>query len=130
MQSVSFKRHRLPPDVIRLAGWLYFRFTRSVRDVEEMLAQRGIDASYATVCCWSLKFGRAFARNLRRSRPKPTGRWHLDELVVKIRGERLWLWRAVDDGSANNSGPSLNVQHNDLSLHTPPSATTSTFKDT
>ena len=97
MQPVSFKRHRFPPDAIRLAVWLYFRFTLSFREVEEMLAQRGIEASYETVRCWALKFGQAFARNLRRSRPKPTGRWHLGEMVVKIRGERMWLWRAVDD---------------------------------
>ena len=97
MQPVPFQRHRFPPDVIRLAVWLYFRFTLSFRDVEEMLAQRGIEASYETVRCWALKFGQAFARNLRRSRPKPTGRWHLGEMVVKIRGERMWLWRAVDD---------------------------------
>ena len=97
MQAVSFKRHRYPPDVIRQAVWLYFRFTLSFRDVEEMLAQRGIEASYETVRCWNLKFGREFARNLRRSRPKPTGRWHLDEMVVKICGKRMWLWRAVDD---------------------------------
>jgi transposase-like protein len=77
--------------------WLYFRFTLSFREVEEMLAQRGIEASYETVRCWALKFGQAFARNLRRSRPKPTGRWHVGEMVVKIRGERMWLWRAVDD---------------------------------
>ena len=57
MQPVSFKRHRFPPDVIRLAVWLYFRFTLSFRDVEEMLAQRGIEASYETVRCWTLKFG-------------------------------------------------------------------------
>ena len=61
------------------------------------MAQRGIESSSETVRCWTLKFGQAFARNLRRSRPKPTGRWHLDEMVVKIRGERMWLWRAVDD---------------------------------
>ncbi len=97
MQPVPFQRHRFPPDVIRLAVWLYFRFTLSFREVEEMLAQRGIEASYETVRCWALKFGQAFARNLRRSRPKPTGRWHLGEMVVKIRGERMWLWRAVDD---------------------------------
>ena len=97
MQPVSFKRHRFPPDVIRLAVWLYFRFTLSFRDVEEMLAQRGIDASYETVRSWTLKFGRLFAQNLRRSRSKPTGRWHLDEMVVKIGGKRMWLWRAVDD---------------------------------
>src|SRR5450631_52177 len=97
MQSVSFKRRRFPPDIIRQAVWLYFRFTLSFRDVEEMLAQRGIDVSNETVRCWSLKFGRLFAQNLRRSRPKPTGRWHLDEVVVKIGGKRMWLWRAVDD---------------------------------
>ena len=97
MQPVSFKRHRFPADVIRHAVGLYFRFTLSLRDVEEMMAQRGIDASYETVRCWTLKFGQAFAQNLRRSRPKPTGRWHLDEMVVKIGGKRMWLWRAVDD---------------------------------
>ena len=53
MQAVSFRRHRFPPDVIRQAVWLYFRFTLSLRDVEEMLAERGIDASYETVRCWS-----------------------------------------------------------------------------
>ena len=97
MQAVSFKRHRFPPDVIRQALWLYFRFTLSFRDVEEMLAERGIEVSYETIRCWNLKFGREFARNLRRSGPKPTGRWHLDEMVVKICGRRMWLWRAVDD---------------------------------
>ena len=97
MHALSFKRHRYPPDVIRLGVWLFFRFTLSLRDVEEMLAQRGIEASYETIRCWALKFGRDFARNLRRARPKPTGRWHLDEMVVKIAGKRMWLWRAVDD---------------------------------
>ena len=97
MQAVSFKRHRFPPDVIRQAVWLYFRFTLSVRDMEEMLAERGIETNYETIRCWTLKFGRFFAQNLRRSRPKPTGRWHLDEMVVKISGKRMWLWRAVDD---------------------------------
>ena len=74
MQPVPFQRHRFPPDVIRLAVWLCFGFTLSFRDVEEMLAQRGIEASYETVRCWALKFGQAFARNLRRSRPKPVNR--------------------------------------------------------
>ena len=97
MQTVSFKRHRFPPDVIRRDLWLYYRFTLSLRDVEEMLAQRSIEVSYETIRCWNLKFGREFARNLRRSRPKPTSRWHLDEMVVKIAGRRMWLWRAVDD---------------------------------
>ena len=91
MQAVSFKRHRFPPDVIRQALWLYFRFTLSFRDVEEMLAQCGIEISYETIRCWNLKFGHKFARNLRRSRFKPTGRRHLDEMVVKISGRRMWL---------------------------------------
>ena len=97
MQPVSFKRHKFPPDVVRLSVWLYFRFTLSFQDVEEMLAERGVDASDETVRCWSLKFGRLFARNLRQSRPQPTGRWHLEEILVKIRCKRTWLWRAVDD---------------------------------
>ena len=86
LRTISYKRHRFPPDVIRHAVWLYFRFTLSFRDVEELLAQRGIEVSYETVRCWTLKFGRLFAHNLRGSRPKPTGRWHLDEMVVKIVG--------------------------------------------
>jgi transposase-like protein len=96
MQSISFDRHRFPPVVIRQAVWLYFRFTLSFRDIEEMLAERGIDVSYETVRCWTLKFGQLFARNLRRSRPC-SGRWNLDEMVVRIRGRHMYLWRAVDD---------------------------------
>jgi putative transposase len=70
--------------VIRHAVWLYFRFTLSFQDVEELLAQRGIEVSYETVRCSTLKFSRLFAHNLRRTRPRPTGRWHRDEMVVKI----------------------------------------------
>ena len=97
MRPISFKRHRFPPDVIRYAVWLYFRFTLSVRDVEELLAQRGIEVSREAVRCWVIKFGPLIAANLRRRRLPPTGRWHLDEMVVKIGGKRMYLWRAVDD---------------------------------
>ena len=97
MNPISFKRHRFPPDVIRYAVWLYFRFTLSVRDVEELLAQRGIVVSRESVRYWVIKFGPLIAANLRRRRHIPTGRWHLDEMVVKIGGRRMWLWRAVDD---------------------------------
>ena len=97
MNPISFKRHRFPPDVIRYAVWLYFRFTLSVRDVEELLAQRGIEVSREAVRCWVIKFGPLIAANLRRRRLPPTGRWHLDEMVVKIGGQRMYLWRAVDD---------------------------------
>jgi putative transposase len=96
MQPISYDRHRFPPEVIRHAIWLYVRFTLSYRDVEELLAERGLDVSYETVRRWVLKFGPAFARNLRRLRPRPADTWHLDEMVVPIRGRRMYLWRAVD----------------------------------
>jgi transposase-like protein len=94
---VSFKRRRFPPEVIRYAVWLYCRFTLSLRDVEERLAQRGIEVSYETIRCWTIKFGPVIAANLRRRRAAPTGRWHLDERVVKFGGRTMWLWRAVDE---------------------------------
>jgi putative transposase len=97
IQPISFKRHRFPAEVIRYAVWLYFRFTLSVRDVEELLAQRGIEVSREAVRCWVIKFGPLIGANLRRRRSPPTGRWHLDEMVVRIGGRRMYLWRAVDD---------------------------------
>ncbi len=97
MTPISFKRHRFPPDVIRYAVWLYFRFTLSIRDVEELLAERGVEVSREAIRCWVIKFGPRIAANLRRRRSAPTGRWHLDEMVVRIGGKRMWLWRAVDD---------------------------------
>ena len=96
MQRISYDRHRFPPEVIRHAVWLYLRFTLSYRDVEELLAERGLEVSYETVRRWVLKFGPAFARNLRRLRPRPADTWHLDEMVVSIQGRRMYLWRAVD----------------------------------
>lgn len=97
VKPISFKRHRFPADVIRYAVWLYFRFTLSFRDVEELLAQRGIEVSYETVRCWTLKFGPQIAANLRRRRCLPTGRWHLEEMYVRVGGQKMWHWRAVDD---------------------------------
>jgi len=97
MRPISFKRHRFPPEVIRYAVWLYFRFTLSVRDVEELLAERGVEVSRESIRCWVIKFGPPIASNLRRRRGAPSPRWHLDEMVVKIGGRRMWLWRAVDD---------------------------------
>src|SRR3954466_6815411 len=96
MQPISYARHHFPPEVIRHAVWLYLRFTLSLRDVEELLAERGIETSYETVRRWVGKFGLMFARNLRRLRPRPTGRWHLDEMVITIQGRRMYLLRAVD----------------------------------
>ncbi|MBN9478611.1 MAG: IS6 family transposase [Bordetella sp.] len=97
MKPLSFKRHRFPADVIRHAVWLYFRFSLSLRDVEEMLAARGIAVSYETVRCWTRKFGPLIARRLKKRRPAPSPRWHLDEVVCWIGGRRMYLWRAVDD---------------------------------
>ena len=97
MKPVSFARHRFPADIIRQVVWLYFRFTLSFRDIEDLMAQRGIDVSYETIRMWTRKFGRLFGHNLRKSRPTPSARWHLDEMVVRIGGERMYLWRAVDD---------------------------------
>jgi putative transposase len=97
MPPLSFKRHRFPPAVIRHSIWLYARFTLSLRDVEEMLAERRLDVSYETVRRWFIKFGPVIAANLRRQRPSPSNHWHLDEMVVVIRGRRCWLWRAVDN---------------------------------
>src|ERR1700746_2378939 len=96
MVKISYRRHRFPPVIIQHAVWLYLRFTLSYRDVEELLAERGLDISYETVRCWVLKFGPMIARRLRRHRPRPSTRWHLDEMVIRIAGERMYLWRAVD----------------------------------
>jgi transposase-like protein len=97
MRPLSFKRHRFPADIIRHAVWLYFRFSLSFRDVEELLAQRGVEVSYETIRCWTIKFGPQIARNLKRRRSPPSPRWHLDEVVCNIGGKRMYIWRAVDD---------------------------------
>jgi putative transposase len=96
MQPISYARHQFPAEIIQHAVWLYLRFTLSYRDVEELLAERGIETSYESVRRWVLKFGPMFAHNLRRLRPRPTGTWHLDEMVISIQGKRMYLWRAVD----------------------------------
>src|SRR6202048_2228990 len=94
MALISYRRHRFPPSIIQHAIWLYLRFTLSYRDVEDLLAERGLDVSYETVRRWVLKFGPLIARKLRQRRPRPSDRWHLDEMVVRIAGRRMYLWRA------------------------------------
>ena len=96
MQKTSYSRYRFPPVIIQHAVWLYFRFLLSYRDVEDLLAERGIDVSYETVRRWALKFGQAYARKLRKTRPRADVRWHLDEVFISINGKRMYLWRAVD----------------------------------
>jgi transposase-like protein len=90
MKLLSFKRHRFPPDTIRL----YFRFTTSLRNVEEMLAERGFDTTYETVRCRANKFGPAIAA-IRKRRSRSDSVWHLDEMIVRING-KTFMWRAVD----------------------------------
>jgi hypothetical protein len=85
MTTISFARHQFPPDIIRHAAWLYLRFTLSFRDVEDLLAERGLDVSYETVRRWVLKFWPLFARELRRRRHRPTSQWHLDEMAPTAR---------------------------------------------
>ena len=97
MRTANLSSCDSAPAIIRHAVWLYIRFTLSYRDVEDLLAERGLDVSYETVRRWVLKFGPVFARELRRRRPRPTSQWHLDEMAVKIAGAQFWLWRAVDD---------------------------------
>ena len=97
LSSVSrYHRHRFPAEIISHCVWLYFRFALSFRDVEEMLARRGVALTYETVREWCLKFGQTYANGLRHKSPRPGDRWHLDEVFLKINGRLHYLWRAVD----------------------------------
>src|SRR5258707_10677990 len=96
----DYKGFRFPLEIISYAVWLYFRFSLSFRNVEELLAQRGIIVTYETVRQWCLKFGQTYANELRRRRPRCGNIWHMDEVVLPIRGKKHVLWRAVDqDGT-------------------------------
>ncbi len=92
----SDKRHRFPPAIIAHAVWLYCRFALSYRDVEELLAERGVVVTYETVRQWCQKFGQTYANALRRRRSRPGDKWHLDEVFISINGVQRYLWRAVD----------------------------------
>jgi transposase-like protein len=104
MSTISCRGFRFPWIVIQHAVWLYARFTLSLRDVEELLAQRGIVVSYETIRTWVARFGPPIARRLRAQRGKPSGCWHLGEMFASIGGRRMYLWRAVD-----GEGEILNV---------------------
>ena len=93
----SLKGFRFPRSVIGYAVWAYHRFSLSLRDVEDLLAERGIVVSYETIRDWVNRFGRQFAAKVRRDRPSPADKWYLDEVVIRIKGKTHWLWRAVDD---------------------------------
>ena len=93
-QKISYDGYRLPREIIRQAIWLFFRFTLSFRDVEDLLAERGIMVSYETVRRRVNHFAPMIAADLRKRRPKPCMTWHLDELYLKIAGRMVYLWRA------------------------------------
>ena len=95
MNKISYKGYRFPPEIIQQAIWLYLRFTLSFRDVEDLLAERGIMVSYETVRRRVNHFGPVIAADLRKRRPKPHVTWHLDEVYLKIDGRMVYLWRAV-----------------------------------
>ncbi|MEY9997660.1 putative transposase [Streptomyces sp. V4I8] len=96
----SYKGFRFPPEVIAHAVWLYHRFRLSLRDVEELLFERGVQVSYEAIRLWCERFGPAYAAGLRRRQPRPGDRWHLDEVFIKVNGRLRYLWRAVDqDGN-------------------------------
>src|ERR687885_1686237 len=96
MPPIPYARPQFPAVLIQHAVWLYLRFTLSYRDVEDLLAERGVEISYETIRRWVRKFGPIYARRLRHSHPKPSRHWHLDEMVVRIAGRTVYLWRAVD----------------------------------
>ena len=91
-----YKRHRFPPDIISYAVWLYFRFNLSHRDIEDLLAQRGIIVSYETIRLWCIKFGKRYARRLKRRHHGYGDTFYIDAVFVKINGKQQYLWRAVD----------------------------------
>ncbi len=92
----SYAGYRFPAEIISHTVWLYFRFPLSLRMVDELLAARSIIVSHETVRQWALKFGQAFANQVRRRLPAASDKWHLDEVVLTIAGVKHWLWRAVD----------------------------------
>ena len=96
MNKISYTGYRFPPEIIHQAIWLYLRFTLSLRDVEDLLAERGVAVSYETVRRWVNHFGAMIAADLRKRRLKPHTTWHLDEVYLKIDGRMVYLWRAVD----------------------------------
>ncbi|EFH80902.1 IS6 family transposase [Ktedonobacter racemifer] len=96
VSSSPYKGYRFPPVIISHCVWLYFRFSLSFRDVEELMAERGVVLTFETVRQWCLNFGQMYANELRHRRAKPGDKWHLDEVFLTIKGKRQYLWRAID----------------------------------
>jgi putative transposase len=103
LPTPAYYRHRFPSEIISHCVWLYFRFSLSFRDVEEMMNERGVTVTYESVREWCLKFGGAYAKRMRSRSPRPGDRWHLDEVFLRIAGKLQYLWRAVDqDGEVRD----------------------------
>lgn len=94
----TYKRHRFPPDIISYAVWLYFRFNLSHRDIEDLLAERGITVSREAIRLWCIKFGAIYTRRLKRKHRGYGDTFFINEVFVKINGKQHYLWRAVDQG--------------------------------
>jgi putative transposase len=92
----TYKRHRFPPDIISYAVWLYYRFNLRHRDIEDLLAERGITVSYETIRLWCIKFGALYSKRLKRNHRGFGDTFYIDEVFVKINGNQHYLWRAVD----------------------------------
>ena len=91
-----YKRHRFPPDIISYAVWLYYRFNLSHRDIEDLLAERGITVSRESIRLWCIKFGDLYARRLKRRHRGYGDTFYIDEVFININGKQYYLWRAVD----------------------------------
>ncbi len=96
MSKASYNGYRSSREIIQQAIWFYLRFTLSLRDVEDLLAERGITVSYETIRRWVNHFRPLVAADLRRRRSRPYGTWHLDEVFLRINRRMVYLWRAVD----------------------------------
>jgi putative transposase len=96
ISTSCYRGFRFPPEIISHCVWLYFRFSLSFRDIEEIMAERGVIVTYETIRQWCLKFGQGYANALKKRRGKLGDKWHLDEVFLKINGKQHYLWRAVD----------------------------------
>jgi putative transposase len=94
--TARYKNHRFPGEIISHGVWLYYRFTLSYRDVQELLFERGIDVTHEAIRQWCLKFGQAYANQLKHRRAQPGDKRHFDEVFLMINGKRSYLWRAID----------------------------------
>ena len=115
--SNLYRGFRFPAEIINQAVWLYHCFSLSLREVELILAARGVVVSYETIREWGLRFGCAYAKTLKRRRPQPGDKWFLDEVFVRIRGKLHYLWRAIDQ-----HGNVLDVWFRAAATRKPPSA--------